>query len=406
MPEPKEWTMNASKASRWIVASCSAALALTVGARTGRAQSAPGCGDAPSCAEVAAFAATITDFRTSVQGRYHIATMTLRFRNRLARPLILGYVAGSGIVTDDRGNRYEIAGPQGVRGIGEIRSVVDPKFALQPGESSDARFEFVWQRGREIFGLSFDAELTVREIDPVAGGQIRLGREHALRFRGLADGVTTVASSPPTGGTSGPVAATPTGVSEDGRACAGRPLCYVAGPFTAEVVQVVGSTLTGTAKDHVLRLSLRFRNVSDQPIVLGYKSGTSMVIDNLGNRYLWGRPGTHDVSTSGIGLVTSGAADPQFALRPGETREASFTVRRFATGRNQVGNAFTYAVTVAQLEILPGQQIRQGRDFSLTFQNLAEGAGAGPASNALNGALTRVEAGKRLLDELKRIRKP
>jgi hypothetical protein len=398
--------MNASKASRWILTSCCAVvLALTIGARAGQAQPAPGCGDTPSCADVATFAATITDFRTSVQGRYRIATMTLRFRNRLARPLVLGYVAGSGIVTDDRGNRYEIAGPQGVRGIGEIRSVVDPKFVLQPGESSDARFEFVWQPGREIFGLSFDAEITVREIDPVPGNQLRLGREHALRYRGLADGVTAVASSPPrAGGNTGGGPPLPAGAGE--QACGDRPLCYAAGPFTAEVAQVVGSRLAGTAKDHVLRLNLRFRNVSGQPIVLGYKSGTSLVIDNYGNRYLWGRPGTHDVSTSGIGLITSLAADPQFVLRPGEAREASFTVRRFGTGRNPVGDAFTFAVTVAQLERLPGQQIRQGRDYSLSFQNVAEGAGAGAASNALNGALTRVEAGRRLIDELKKIRKP
>ena len=155
------------------------------------------CAGKPSCTEVSSFVATVTDFRTSVSGRYRIVATTIRFQNKLNRPLILGYVPRSGVATDDRGNRYEIGSDAGVRGMGVITSnALDVKFVLQPGESSDARFEFAWQPGREIYGTSFEVELAIREIDPVASHQYTLGKEHALRFTGFGT-PPAVAATPP-----------------------------------------------------------------------------------------------------------------------------------------------------------------------------------------------------------------
>ncbi|MGH7635012.1 MAG: hypothetical protein ACRENC_14850, partial [Gemmatimonadaceae bacterium] len=149
-----------------------------------------------SCAEVSSFVANVTDFRTSVSGRYRVVTTTIRFQNKLNRPLILGYVPKSGVATDDRGNRYMVSNDANVRGIGVITNGnLDVKFILQPGESSDARFEFGWTPNHEIFGTSYEVELAIREIDPVSATQYTLGKEHAIRFTGFGTQPTSVASA-------------------------------------------------------------------------------------------------------------------------------------------------------------------------------------------------------------------
>ena len=66
----------------------------------------PVCNGAPGCTEVNSFAATLGDFRTSTASGYRIVTANVRFQNKLARPIILGYLSGSGVAIDDRGNRF------------------------------------------------------------------------------------------------------------------------------------------------------------------------------------------------------------------------------------------------------------------------------------------------------------
>jgi hypothetical protein len=126
-----------------------------------------------------------------------VVSLTVRFRNTTGGPLILGYVIGSGLVTDDLGNRYTIK-RNGVSGLGDVYSgSVDPKFALQAGESGDGKFEFTWQPGSAVPGTRFDAEFAVRELEPLAGGnQWRPGREHALLFRGFGKPAVADASTP------------------------------------------------------------------------------------------------------------------------------------------------------------------------------------------------------------------
>jgi len=139
------------------------------------------------CDQVSSFVATATDLRESVIGGgsdpTRVVGLTVRFRNTTGGPLILGYVSGSGVVTDDRGNRYTTGS---VRGLGVIGGgPIDAKFELRAGESGDARFEFMWAPRGTIFGTRFVVELTVREIESLAGNQWRLGQEHSLHFRGF-----------------------------------------------------------------------------------------------------------------------------------------------------------------------------------------------------------------------------
>src|SRR5438128_1312526 len=115
---------------------CSLGLAVAPWSLYGQGQPPITCGGLTTCSESMTFIAAITDFRAVVQGTNN-KTLTARisFRNKLNRPLILGYVQGSGVGVDDRGNRYAPYGGQAVRGIGEIAvHSVDTKFVSQPGE--------------------------------------------------------------------------------------------------------------------------------------------------------------------------------------------------------------------------------------------------------------------------------
>ena len=113
------------------------------------------CNGDPSCTEVNGFAMSVVEFRASLQGGWKVLTTTLRFRNKLNRPLVLGYVVGSGGATDDRGNRYVVKDGE-VRGIGLISGRADDKFVVGPGQTGDARFTLVWG-GQGLFGNTFDS---------------------------------------------------------------------------------------------------------------------------------------------------------------------------------------------------------------------------------------------------------
>jgi hypothetical protein len=289
---------------------------------------------------------------------------------------------------DDQGNRYGIYSPASVRGIGLITgNQLDPKFVLNPGEAADGRFEFVWRAtGGAILGTAYNLDLVIREIVPLAGNQYQLGREHAIRFNALTGPVPSapavsaapsstpvIAANPAPASHAAGAAPTPQAQSAPPAplpdACGGKPRCYSTGVFAAEVMNVT-STQANPRAHHFLRINLRFRNATTQPIILAYKSGTSGATDNYGHPYYWGRAGTHDTSVQGIGMLTGRSVDSSFVVNPGESRAATFTVARFNPAP-PLGNAFTYDVVIAQLEVLPnGQQVRTVREHSLNFQDL------------------------------------
>jgi hypothetical protein len=150
------------------------------------------CGNQPLCYETNDFAATITDFRTSTAGYYKVIDVDVRFQNKINQPLILAYVAGSGTALDDRGNRYAVGGGNALRGIGQAYggNNFDAKFNLRPGGFGDAQFELVWAPGQQVYGLTFELNLTVDEINTVEGNQHTMGGEFPLHYRGLSNGVT------------------------------------------------------------------------------------------------------------------------------------------------------------------------------------------------------------------------
>jgi serine/threonine-protein kinase len=166
------------------------AAAISTPANSSRAASI--CGGSTRCAQTSSFVATVTDFRASglADGGSRVVNLMVRFRNTTNAPLILGYVLQSGVVTDDRGNRY-ITDAGNIHGLGVIGAgPPDPKFVLRSGESGDARLEFRWGARGVLFGTRFVVEIAVREIEPTGGDRTRLGQEHVLRFSGF-DSETT-----------------------------------------------------------------------------------------------------------------------------------------------------------------------------------------------------------------------
>jgi len=369
-----------------------------------RTVTAQSCSPQQFCSEVATFAASVTDFRTSASGYSRLATATVRIRNKTDRPLVLGYVQGSGVVIDELGNRYAIdtRDANNVRAIGVItRTTFDPKFTLQPGESSDARFQFSWYAGKKAIGTVFQLEATLREIDPAAGTQMKLGREHVVQFHTLTDGAlaakvetpapaadaAALAASAPVSSTAAPAPAVD--------ACASQPRCYDAGPFTAQVTQV---TTSQSGSNHLVRLNIRFRNVGTQPLILAYTQRSGTMIDNHGNRYTidW----RYADRIKGIGLVSPGKADPQFVLNPGESRNAAFEYSRYV-GKTAIGNVFTPDLAVEELQVLSSQQVRSIREYSINYPNLTAGALMGDGSDALESINNVSEAGRQLTEGLK-----
>ena len=142
---------------------------------------AAGCAGQPGCIEVPSFIATVTGFRPGAQGG--TVALTLRFRNKSPRPLVVGYVEHSGVATDDRGNRYTIASGEG-SGIGVVSSnSFDPRFVLQPGETGEVNLQFVSPGAGGATGTSWNIEIGIREIDRLGEKQYRLGKTHLLQFK-------------------------------------------------------------------------------------------------------------------------------------------------------------------------------------------------------------------------------
>ncbi|HNR23714.1 MAG TPA: hypothetical protein PKL49_11915 [Steroidobacteraceae bacterium] len=366
------------------------------------------CAGRSHCVATRSFVADVTNFRVSKSGRYRVLTATVNFRNRTDKPLTLGYVGDSGIAMDEQGNRYVVANAQAVRGIGLVSgSSFDPKFTLQPGEASDTRFELVWDPGKAIVGVSYELDLAIREINAVTPDQFRLGSEHSVHFSQLAEGAASAAPVGANAAATGrsapaaPAAATPAAIAAD--PCAGSTRCYNAGPFIAEVVQLTSAAMGSGVRHHSVALNIRFRNVSDRPIILGYHSGSSAGIDNFGNTYYRGRAGTHDTSVKGIGYVDGRSADTQFALAPGQSRNATFNLIRYEA-KPPIGNAWGYDVVIDELEILPGQQVRTVRENSLNFQNLTAGTFAGTATNPADGAAAAQDVASQVIGLFKKLK--
>ena len=348
---------------------------------------AAGCEGVQHCVDVPRFSARLSDFRAIEQSGKRVLIATVKFENKTDQPLILGYVTGSGLGIDELGNRYTISDSGSVRGIGLVsRSSLDTRFTLQPGERADARFELDWRAYNQLAGVEFRLEMALREIEALPGNQYRAGREHLVSFAGLRDGLLAPAPAPAAGAPPAAAQAAPATPEPAVDPCGGRPACFSAGTFTAEVT---GLTTSQQSNYWYVQLRVRFQNHSGAPVVLAYQNGSGTLVDGDGLRYKVGS--AKDVS--GIGIVTRDSADPQFVLGPGETRTASLTYayHRYAGSPTPGSTVFSPDFVVEQLEVLPSRQIRSVREHLVSFTGLAAkdspatalGTGGGDAAEAL-----------------------
>lgn len=206
------------------------------------------CGNQALCYEANDFTATITSFRTSLQGYLRIIDIVMRFQNKTNSPITLGYVGNSGTATDDRGNRYGVWGPNGFRGIGLVSgNTFDPRFSLRAGGFGDAQFELAWNPGQTVYGLTFQVDLTVDEINTVEGNQHTLGGEFPLHFVGLANGAGAASPAvtnliPATGGGGAGAANPVAAAAANPSAAANTVAAAAANPSAAAAPAAAGAT--------------------------------------------------------------------------------------------------------------------------------------------------------------------
>jgi hypothetical protein len=170
------------------------------GMMQGQAQS--WCANRPLCYEANDYVVTVTEFRTSTDGRgSKILDAMLHFQNKTNQPISLGYVDQSGGAIDDMGNRYLLNTYNGgVRGMGVIAGQnMDPKFTLTGGGGGDARLEFWFNPYNKLTGVNFQMEFSIREMNRVEGNQWMLGDESLIHYQGLASGMGV---APVSGGSS------------------------------------------------------------------------------------------------------------------------------------------------------------------------------------------------------------
>ncbi|MEP7282599.1 MAG: hypothetical protein ABI696_11530, partial [Rubrivivax sp.] len=292
------------------------------------------CAGQAHCQNLGHFTATVIKVNVTRQDTvtaYQGVRSTVRLTNTGSVPLVLGYRDHSSVVSDNNGLAYRWSSK--ATGIGVVsRGSADPQFRLAPGESRDATFEGVVQYSMrsQVAGNVFSHDITLVELNLVGDRQVREARDHGLNFSGLtassgygAGAATARAPSAAPGTTAvvttGGVAVDPSAAADPpaagGRSagCDGARACQAAGPLVARVVRVNVTRSGSVTAYQGVRTTVRFTNVSSQPLILGYKNGSGAVSDETGQAYRWSS------KVHGIGVVGGGAADPQFRLAAGES---------------------------------------------------------------------------------------
>jgi len=185
---------------------------------------------------------------------------------------------------------------------------------------------------------------------------------------GVGQGMQTLQQG--AGGNSGNAAF---GGSNSSSSCG--PTCFNAGPFLANVAQM---TMSQEGPWHVIRMNIQFQNMTNQPLVIAYHDGSMIMTDNNGNTYqgAGGNPG----ELQGMGIDRGAQTDPQFVLNPGQTSSAMFCVARGRPANSPIGTAYTYNLTIDELQTQNGATAIAVRSYNLNFPTLTPGSASSFAS--------------------------
>ncbi len=157
--------------------------------------------------------------------------------------------------------------------------------------------------------------------------------------------------------------------------------CFDAGPFQAAVTQM---TMSQQGAWHVIRMNMQFHNATNQPLIIAYREGSMVMVDNNGNTY--GPAGGNPGELQGMGVDRGSATDSGFQLAPGQTGNAMFTVARIRGNDSAIGTGFTYNLTIDELQTQNGAQAAVVRQYNMNFPTLAPSTVAASApSNGFFG---------------------
>jgi hypothetical protein len=150
------------------------------------------CSGKPRCYSAGPFVVEVTGVTPSQDVySHHMLQVNVRFRNLMSQPIILAYVAGSGVVADNNGKRYqEMGGTTGAKGIGTVKGdQADPQFVLGPNASSNASFLLARSHApndpRDPIGATFGFDMTIAQLEVLSSQQIHAVREYAGTFSNL-----------------------------------------------------------------------------------------------------------------------------------------------------------------------------------------------------------------------------
>ncbi|SRR6266487_4102606 len=112
-----------------------------------------------------------------------------------------------------------------------------------------------------------------------------------------------------------------------GARCKSAVNCFDAGSYIVTVIDIIEGDIPGY---RLARLVLRFENLTDSTLVLGYRSGSSFMVDNFRNRYSCCKTDSlkEDTSAIGIGVDRDDKVDAQFMLKPRTSDTVSFDLWR------------------------------------------------------------------------------
>lgn len=355
---------------------------------------ADACKGERDCSASGSVIARLRRATTSMWGGVPYTRLDVRFENVGSTAIALCFSSRSASGMDDRGNPYAMHRERGdaVRGIPvcEVRAG-DVSFALAPGASRDATLEYnLWGMQGSIRGERGAFSFAVRPMEEQPGNQVTQGRELPILFRDVAlmGGTTTVASTagaPGDGANSTGTRSNTNGGSTEPSSgqpdpCAGLTSCYAAGPFTAQLTSVMASRETGYRH---LRLGVRVRNVTREPLVLCFASGSGVAIDDQQHRYSI----REDIGVRGFGLCQGQVANPQFVVQPGAARDGAldFNVGIY-TGQEVFGSTFNVSFALDQITLLPGNQLQKSGQHVVTFDDVTPGRtdGAGRKGGVLD----------------------
>jgi hypothetical protein len=159
--------------------------------------------------------------------------------------------------------------------------------------------------------------------------------------------------------------------------CPGEPLCRQTSSFTATVTEFRVSP--NTLGNRPIQVAVRFTNRTERPLILGYVDRSAAAFDDRGNKYEL----QNSAKLTGIGRIERQRFDPKFTLGPGESADARMELNFFVNRNVIVGTGFDLEMSVREIEPLPGNQYRLGREHALSWQHLSNGArGRAPAQAA------------------------